>query len=81
VKSEVVVNLAENPTTGYSWNATVSPGLTITKDRYVQNATTEGMLGTGGTHTWTLVPETSGVFTFSAVYRRPWENLTGLRAV
>lgn len=77
VKSEVVVNLAENPTTGYSWNATVSPGLTITKDRYVQNATTEGMLGTGGTHTWTLVPETSGVFTFSAVYRRPWENLTG----
>lgn len=77
VKSEVVVNLAENPTTGYSWNATVSPGLTITKDRYLQNATTEGMLGAGGTHTWTLVPETSGVFTFSAVYRRPWENLTG----
>ncbi|CCJ36001.1 putative cell surface protein [Methanoculleus bourgensis MS2] len=77
VKSEVVVNLAENPTTGYSWNATVSPGLTITKDRYLQNATAEGMLGAGGTHTWTLVPEASGVFTFSAVYRRPWENLTG----
>ena len=77
VKSEVVVSLAENPTTGYTWNATVSPGLTVTADRYRQNATAEGMLGGGGTHTWTLVPETSGVVTFSAVYRRPWENLTG----
>jgi|GEM_PF-817160 beta propeller repeat protein len=77
VKSEVVISLAENPTTGYTWNATVSPGLTVTADRYAQNMTAEGMLGAGGLHTWTLVPEKSGIFTFSAVYRRPWENLTG----
>ena len=77
VASEVLVSLAENPSTGYSWNATVSPGLTIADDRYEQNATPEGMVGVGGIRTWTLVPETPGVFAFSAVYRRPWENVTG----
>ncbi|PKL62769.1 MAG: hypothetical protein CVV31_04225 [Methanomicrobiales archaeon HGW-Methanomicrobiales-2] len=75
--SEVDVSLAENPSTGYSWNATVSPGLTIAADRYEQNATPEGVVGVGGIRTWTLVPESPGVFAFSAVYRRPWENVTG----
>jgi len=75
--SEVLVSLAENPSTGYSWIATASPGLTITDDRYRPNATPEGIVGVGGIRTWTLVPGTPGVFTFSAVYRRPWENVTG----
>lgn len=78
VKSEVLVSLAENPSTGYSWNATASPGLTIAADRYEQNVTPEAMVGVGGIRTWTLVPESAGVFTFSAVYRRPWENVTGM---
>ncbi|WP_332449721.1 protease inhibitor I42 family protein [Methanoculleus sp.] len=78
VESEVLVSLAESPSTGYSWNATVSPGLTIADDRYEQNANPEGMVGVGGIRTWTLVPEHAGVFTFSAVYRRPRENVTGL---
>ena len=75
--SEVLVSLAENPSTGYTWNATVSPGLTVADDRYRPNATPEGMVGAGGIRTWTLVPETPGTFIFSAVYRRPWENVTG----
>ena len=75
--SEVAISLAENPSTGYSWIATVSPGLTVADDRYEQNATPEGVVGAGGIRTWTLVPETPGVFMFSAVYRRPWENVTG----
>lgn len=77
VESEVLVSLAENPSTGYSWNATASPGLTIADDRYEQDATPEMMVGVGGIRTWTLVPGHAGVFTFSAVYRRPWENMTG----
>lgn len=77
VESEALVSLAENPSTGYSWNATASPGLTIAADRYEQNATPGTMVGVGGIRTWTLVPEHAGVFTFSAVYRRPWENVTG----
>lgn len=75
--SEVAISLAENPSTGYSWNATVSPGLTVADDRYEQNVTPEGVVGAGGIRTWTLVPETPGVFMFSAIYRRPWENVTG----
>ncbi len=77
VESEVAISLAENPSTGYSWNATASPGLTVADDRYRPNATPEGVVGAGGTRTWTLVPEQPGTFIFSAVYRRPWENVTG----
>jgi len=77
VESEVIISLAENPSTGYSWNATASPGLTVVGDRYRASATPEIMVGAGGIRTWTLVPERPGTFTFSAVYRRPWENVTG----
>lgn len=42
----VAVSLAENPSTGYTWNATASPGLTIADDRYRQDAA-PGVSGPG----------------------------------
>jgi TolB protein len=75
--NEVIVRLPENPTTGYSWNVTVSPGLAVTGDRYEPNSTSGMLLGGGGIHTWSLVPEHPGIFTFSGIYMRPWENVTG----
>jgi len=33
----LMVRLAENPSTGYSWNATVTSGLTIVDDAFEQN--------------------------------------------
>ena len=45
-----IVRLAENPTTGYSWNATVTSGLVIVSDAYTQNPVSQGMAGAGGTH-------------------------------
>ena len=71
------VRLDENPTTGYSWNASTSPGLTVLSSEYQENQHPEGMVGVGGIHTWTLLASGSGNQTFSAVYKRPWEPATG----
>ena len=68
----VIVRLNENPTTGFSWNATVSKSLSVVSDSfYPPNST---LVGAGGYHEWTLVPESAGTYTFNAVYKRPWEG-------
>ena len=72
-----IVRLAENPSTGYSWNATVTSGLVIVSDAYTQNPVSQGMAGAGGTHSWTLAGTAAGEQKFTAVYKRPWENVTG----
>ncbi len=68
----VLVRLNENPTTGYSWNATASKGLSIIHDAYTAPNTT--LVGAGGYHDWILAPDTVGTYTFKAVYLRPWEG-------
>ena len=68
----VLVTLAENPTTGYSWNTTVSKGLVVINDTYVAPSTT--LVGAGGYHEWLLAPDGPGTYTFQAVYMRPWEG-------
>ena len=72
-----IVRLAENPTTGYSWNVTVTSGLGIVNDTYTQDPGTQGMAGAGGIHSWTLMGTAAGQQKFAAVYKRPWENTTG----
>ncbi len=46
--------LDENPTTGYSWNTTVTSGLRVENSEYVQGGNS-GMVGAGGTHEWTIL--------------------------
>lgn len=71
------ISLRENPTTGYSWNVTLSSGLTLLNDTYTVDPHEEGMVGVGGTHLWLVRADATGDQTFSAVYKRPWENTTG----
>ncbi len=73
----LIVRLAENPSTGYSWNATVTSGLTIVDDAYEAGAAPQGMVGAPGTHYWILSGTAAGQQKFSAIYMRPWENVTG----
>ncbi|WP_342678727.1 protease inhibitor I42 family protein [Methanofollis sp. UBA420] len=73
----VGISLRENPTTGYLWNATLSSGLTLLNDTYTVDPHSEGMVGVGGTHLWLVRADAAGNQTFSAVYKRPWENTTG----
>ena len=71
------IDLAENPTTGFMWNATLSPGLELQSSDYLQSPAAPGMVGVGGTRTWVIITKDPGNQKFSAVYRRSWENITG----
>jgi predicted secreted protein/putative hemolysin len=71
------VQLKENPTTGFEWNATVSSGLEIQSSDYQQDKAPERMVGVGGTRTWVIVAKDPGTQKFSATYRRSWEPVAG----
>lgn len=73
--STFTVWLQENPTTGYSWNVTVTDGLQITNDTFIPP--TSGLIGAGGIHTWNVLTVKNGLQEFSGIYRRPFENITG----
>jgi predicted secreted protein len=75
--SPFAIRLAENPTTGFSWNASASPGLAILSSDFTENSHPEGMVGVGGTRTWTLISNDSGTYTFTAIYKQPWVPTTG----
>jgi len=77
VGSNVTIQLAENPTTGYQWNATASAGLKLLEDNFLSSNTTEPMVGAGGIREWVYEAETVGNATFDAVYMRSWEPVTG----
>jgi len=72
-----MVQLDENPTTGYSWNASTSAGLTVLSSEFKENEHAEGMTGVGGIHSWILQASGTGNQTFGAVYGRSWEPVTG----
>ncbi|PKL69623.1 MAG: hypothetical protein CVV30_08720 [Methanomicrobiales archaeon HGW-Methanomicrobiales-1] len=71
------VELAENPTTGFQWNATLSPGLELQSSDYRMNEAAPGMTGVGGTRTWVIIAKDPGAQKFSASYLRSWEPVTG----
>jgi predicted secreted protein/putative hemolysin len=74
--TQFAVVLAENPSTGFAWNATLSPGLELQSDTYKSDASTDRP-GAGGTHTWVMVAKVTGDQKFSAIYKRSWEPVTG----
>jgi inhibitor of cysteine peptidase len=69
----VMIRLAENPTTGYTWHATASKGLDIVSDTYTAPDTT--LVGAGGYHDWILSPKISDTYTFKAISYRTWEGV------
>ena len=75
--SAFAIQLAENPTTGYQWNATLSPGLVLQSSDYRMNDAAPNMVGVGGIRTWIILAKDPGAQKFSASYRRSWEPVTG----
>jgi inhibitor of cysteine peptidase len=66
----IVINLPENPSTGYMWDAEATTGLYLKSDTYNRPATMR--MGAGGSHTWNYVVTGTGTQEFSAVYHQPW---------
>lgn len=65
------VRLNENPTTGYTWNATATAGLTVLNSTYI--GSNSGLMGAGGVHEWTIQATGTGAQQFNATYERSWE--------
>ncbi|MFA4848726.1 MAG: protease inhibitor I42 family protein [Methanoregula sp.] len=74
--SQVYVVLDENPTTGWSWNLTTTPGLTIVKDEFYPPSTSQGF-GSSGMHEWELKAVTSGEQKISGVLKHVSDPITG----
>ena len=68
------VRLSENPTTGYSWNWTLTPGLMLVNSSFTSN---DSMPGAGGIRTWELKTTDSAAQAFTAIYKRPFEPTFG----
>lgn len=79
--AEITVKLNEDPTTGYQWNLTASPGLTVTTDTFVSSGSSGKLVGAGGTRSRDLTASGTGMHTIHAVYRRSWEPVTGNETV
>jgi inhibitor of cysteine peptidase len=73
----ITVKLPENPTTGYQWNLTTTPGLQVMDDTYVSSDTTGKLMGAGGTRIWEIKATAPGEQKINAVYMRTWEPVTG----
>ncbi len=72
----LTLELAENPSTGYSWNLTATPGLRVDSDGYVPAAASAPVVGAGGVHRWELTAVAPGLQELAGVYARPWESAT-----
>ncbi len=68
------ITLSENPTTGYTWNYSISNSniLKIIEDKYC--AMNNNTIGGGGFHYWIIEGLKKGNATIVFKYRRPWEN-------
>jgi predicted secreted protein len=75
VGQELVVRLPENRTTGYRWQLSVPPALSVDDDSY--EAAEPGRPGSGGTRIVRLRPTEPGTHRLGAALRRPWETGEG----
>ena len=73
--TELAVNLAANPSTGFSWTEPVvgqSSVVQLTESKYLAPAT--GLAGAAGTQVWTFKASETGTTTVSMDYGRPWQG-------
>ena len=75
--SLIIIELEENPTTGYQWNISVTDGLVVLGDTYEPSEISGGLIGAGGRHIWVLYAIDTATYTFDAIYKRLWDEITG----
>jgi len=73
----IVIRLAGNPTTGYSWALAKLEGDAVEqvgKVQYEPKRVPRGIVGSGGTFRFTFKAVKLGKATLRLAYRRPWEK-------
>jgi inhibitor of cysteine peptidase len=74
----LVVTLASNPTTGYSWQVAdgLGPALAQVGEALYREAPQDGtpLVGAGGTETFRFEAKAAGQARLVLEYRRPWEE-------
>jgi inhibitor of cysteine peptidase len=73
----VTLRLKENPSTGYTWNLTMTPGLQVTSDTFYPSDSSGSLVGAGGTREWTIKTIQYGEQKIQANYKRSWEPVAG----
>ena len=74
---QIIVRLAGNPTTGFSWQVGHISGDAVTAQgdpTYVADAHRPGIVGIGGQFMFKLLAAKAGTSTIKLVYLRPWEK-------
>lgn len=68
--------LRENPSTGYSWNYTISNNevLQLVEDEFIQGEANGEIVGAGGTHRWSFRGALEGEARLEFRYYRSWEG-------
>lgn len=71
-----VIQLEENPSTGYQWTVTINDESVVkpSSDEYVPETTDEDIVGAGGIHSYTFEALKAGVAQISFVYERSFEE-------
>jgi inhibitor of cysteine peptidase len=72
--SDIRLKLPGNPTTGYSWQLDITPGIAILDERYIPDNKSGTMAGSGGAYVWVMKTVLPGNQRISGVYARPWES-------
>ena len=75
IGQEFIVTLSSNPTTGYDWEYTsVSQWIQSLGKTYQADNT--GLVGSGGTDSFSFKAQGKGTATLVFVYKRSWETTT-----
>ena len=75
VGQPILVRLASNPTTGYSWSVQGNPApLEVVKSDYDPDPQGKSRVGAGGVQTVQLIAKSAGKAQLKLYYRRPWEK-------
>ncbi len=69
---EIIINLTENPTTGYQWAIDKTDATVLVSQNPTFSSTPGGAIGSGGTRTFTFIAKQPGTVQLQLKLWREW---------